>query len=395
MRIEIAEAWDSLLLAQVIRGSVLITQSILRKYIILPSLIIVKNIARMLLFQFPEWSEDLTDWNREMHVKCTYNGREPYELGETKKDSIISNKMIHKSSLQIQSMAWINYSLTEKKIKDLTKRTNTIKNQIQKILIIKEKKNEFLTQEINSSSNKISYQDKIVESAKKFWQIVKRRNIRLIRKFYFFIKFFIEKIYMDILLYIINIPRTNTQLFLESTKKMIENFIHNNEANQERITYVFYKLSQTQVISFYKFKPILQYHGMNEWKNWLRSRYQYDLVQNIWLKLVPRQWRNRVNQHYKRDLYAYGSPFQVNKRKFFNWRILHFCLRNKVDIESWVDTKSNPSNKKGNHFDWMGLNEEILSHPIPNLELWFFPEFVLLYNAYKVKPWIIPIKLLL
>ncbi|KAK8356415.1 hypothetical protein V6Z12_A05G353300 [Gossypium hirsutum] len=25
-------------------------------------------------------------------------------------------------------------------------------------------------------------------------------------------------------------------------------------------------------------------------------------------------------------------------RKFFNWRILDFCLRNKVDIESWVDT---------------------------------------------------------
>ncbi|XP_052880968.1 protein TIC 214-like [Gossypium arboreum] len=286
--------------------------------------------------------------------------------------------MIHKSSLQIQSMAWTNYSLTEKKIKDLTKRTNTIKNQIQKILIIKDKKNEFLTQEINSSSNKISYQDKILESSKKFWQIVKRRNIRLIRKFYFFINFFIEKIYMDILLYIINIPRTNTQLFLESTKKMIENFIHNNEANQERINkttkntthfistiktslsslsnisirnknekafcdlsslsqaYVFYKLSQTQVISFYKFKPILQYHGtslflkneikdyfeergvshsrlrhhyglrqkivwhsgMNEWKNWLRSRYQYDLVQNRWLKLGPGQWRNKVNQHY-------------------------------------------------------------------------------------------------
>nr|YP_010623213.1 hypothetical chloroplast RF1 [Thespesia lampas]WBF97265.1 hypothetical chloroplast RF1 [Thespesia lampas] len=756
MRIEIAEAWDSFLLAQVIRGSVLITQSILRKYILLPSLIIAKNIARMLLFQFPEWSEDLKDWNREMHVKCTYNGvqlsetefpknwltdgiqikilfpfclkpwhrfklqpshkdpmkkkkgqkndfcfltvwgmetelpfgsprkrrsffepilkelkkkinklktkcfialtilkektklfrkasnetkkwitqsilflkgiikelskinpipffglREIYELGETKKDSIISNKMIHKSSRLIQSMAWTNYSLTEKKIKDLTKRTNTIKNQIQKILIIKDKKNEFLTQEINSSSNKISYQDKILESSTKFLQIVKRRNIRLIRKFYFFIKFFIEKIYIDILLYIINIPRTNTQLFLESTKKMIEKFIHNNEANQERINkttkntthfistiktslsslsnvsirnknekafcdlsslsqaYVFYKLSQTQVISFYKFKPILQYHatslflknqikdyfeeqgishsrlrhhyglrhksvwhsGMNEWKNWLRSRYQYDLFQSRWLKLVPGQWRNRVNQHYlaqnkdltkwdsdekerlihyekkndfqansllnqeqkykksnfkkhygydflsyksinyqdKRDPYAYGSPFQVNKReessyhynmdkrkffdtlrdipihnylgegdildamgnfshrKLFNWRILHFCLRNKVDIESWVDTstksnkniktvvnnyqiidkmhlfyftiyqdqESNPSNKKGSPFDWMGLNEEILSRPIPNLELWFFPEFVLLYNAYKVKPWIIPIKLLL
>ena len=73
-RIEIGEAWDRLVVAQVIRGLVLITQSILRKYIILPSLIIVKNIGRILLFQFPEWSEDLRDWKREMHVKCTYNG---------------------------------------------------------------------------------------------------------------------------------------------------------------------------------------------------------------------------------------------------------------------------------------------------------------------------------
>jgi len=40
------------------------------------------------------------------------------------------------------------------------------------------------------------------------------------------------------------------------------------------------------------------------------------------------------------------------------------------------------------------MNEEILSHPISNLELWFFPEFVILYNTYKIKPWVIPIKLL-
>nr|UPX88227.1 hypothetical chloroplast RF1 [Excentrodendron hsienmu] len=756
MRIEIAEAWDSILLAQVIRGSVLITQSILRKYIILPALIISKNIARMLLFQFPEWSEDLKDWNREMHVKCTYNGvqlsetefpknwltdgiqikilfpfclkpwhrfklqpshkdpmkkkkgqnndfcfltvwgmetelpfgsprkrrsffepifkelkkkikklktkcfialtilkertklfrkvsketkkwitqsilflkgiikelskkkpipffglREIYELGETKKDSIIRNKMIHKSSLQTQSMEWTNYSLTEKKIKDLTERTNTIKNQIEKT--IKDKKNEFITKEINISSNKISSQDKILESSKKFWQILKRRNIRLVRKFYFVIKFFIEKIYIGIILDIITISRTNTQLFLESTKQMIEKVIYNTEANQERINkttkntinfistiknslsnigiinknakafcdlsslsqaYVFYKLSQNQVISFYKFKPILQYRGtslflkneikdyfeeqgishsklrhhyglrqkifchsgMNEWKNWLRSHYQYNFFQSRWLRLVPEQWRNRVNQHYmaqnkdltkwdldekerlihyekkndfqansllnqeqkykksnfkkhygydflsyksinyqdKRDSYTYGSQLQVNKReeisisynynmdkrkffdtlgdipihnylgedailyargefshrKFFNWRIIHFCLRNKANIESWVDTstksnkniktavnnyqiidkinkrdlfyltfyqdqESNPSNKKRSPFDWMGMNEEILSRPMLNLELWFFPEFVILYNAYKVKPWIIPIKLLL
>nr|YP_010163268.1 Ycf1 [Podalyria calyptrata]QRI61060.1 Ycf1 [Podalyria calyptrata] len=79
-RIEIAEAWDSIIFAQVIRGFLLITQSFLRKYIILPSLIITKNIARLLLFQFPEWSEDFRDWSREMHIKCTYNG---VQLSET------------------------------------------------------------------------------------------------------------------------------------------------------------------------------------------------------------------------------------------------------------------------------------------------------------------------
>lgn len=43
----------------------------------------------------------------------------------------------------------------------------------------------------------------------------------------------------------------------------------------------------------------------------------------------------------------------------------------------------------------MGMNEEILNRSISNLEPWFFPEFVLLYNTYKMKPWVIPIKLLL
>ena len=61
-RIEIAETWDSIPLAQVIRGSMLITQSTLIKYITLPSLIIAKNIGRILLLQAPEWSEDLLEW---------------------------------------------------------------------------------------------------------------------------------------------------------------------------------------------------------------------------------------------------------------------------------------------------------------------------------------------
>nr|YP_010550690.1 hypothetical chloroplast RF1 [Phyllagathis elliptica]UTM92835.1 hypothetical chloroplast RF1 [Phyllagathis elliptica] len=74
VRIEIAEARDNNLFAQIIRGSSLLIEYFVRKNMLLQSLIIVKNTVRILVFQFPEWSEDFKDWKNEMHIKCTYNG---------------------------------------------------------------------------------------------------------------------------------------------------------------------------------------------------------------------------------------------------------------------------------------------------------------------------------
>nr|YP_009531272.1 hypothetical chloroplast RF1 [Chrysosplenium aureobracteatum]AXY64003.1 hypothetical chloroplast RF1 [Chrysosplenium aureobracteatum] len=698
-RIEIAEAWDSIIFAQIIRGSILVTQSILRRYIILPSLIIAKNMGRMLLFQFPEWSEDLKGWKREMHVKCTYNGVQlsetefpknwlidgiqikilfPFRLkpwhrsklaspylinikikkkdkknddfcfltifgmetelpfgsprkrssffdsifkklrkkmmkwktncfivlieranfvriiskeiktwiikniifiqriikellkinptrffglkevsgsNETKKDKDlrISNNMIYESSSQIKSFDWTNYSLTEKKIKDLTDRANRIRTQIGKIL--KDKK------------NKKGNDAERFESPKTFGPMFKRRNIRLIRKSIFFIKFFFKKIYIYIFLFIINILQINTPLFLESKKKYMGKYIFNIKANQEGIdktnqntinfrkslsnlsknsqnlsslsqAYVFYKLSQIQVNNLDKLRFILQYNGtslfltneikdyfgaqgilhsefqnkkirnfgINQWKTRLRGHYQYNLSKIGWSKLVPGKWRNRINQGWmaqnkdlnKRDSYEkdqiiyykkknyyklpnkkdygydllsyqsisyedtknsfiYVSPLQVNNnqgiscnyntrkyklfdgigdilsnnylgkngivdmdknpdRKYGDWKMIHFCLRNTVDIETWINTNSHKKTKTINgkkiekkglmihqqikpsnqtFFDWMGMNEQIRNRPISNFKLWFFPEFALLYNSYKMKPWFIPIQLLL
>nr|YP_010451016.1 Ycf1 protein [Eleutharrhena macrocarpa]UTV00797.1 Ycf1 protein [Eleutharrhena macrocarpa] len=751
-RIAIAETWDTILFAQAIRGSMLVTQSILRKYIVLPSLIIAKNIGRMLLFQFPEWYEDLKAWNREMHVKCTYNGvqlsekefpknwlidgiqikilfpfrlkpwhksklrshhretikkkgkkanfcfltvwgmetdqpfgsprkqpsffepickefekklrkvkkkcfialrilkerakwflkvskektrwviqtirflkrimkdlakinpillfglREVYESSQNKNENgknliIISNPIIHESSIQIRPMHWTNYLLTEKKITDLADRTTTIRNQIEKIT--KDRKKIFLTLDINISPNKTNLDNIKFESPKNIWQILKRKSTRFIRKWHYFMfmqfLIFIEKTYMDTLFCIINITRINVQPFLES-KKIIDKYNYNDETTQEGIdetntihfistikkslsnisnisnknsqtfcdlsslsqAYVFYKLSQTQVINKYHLKSVLQYQGtslflksiirdclktqeifhsglrhkklhkfgMNDWKSWLRGHYHYqhDLSQTRWSRLVPQKWRNRVNQsflvqnkdsahfdsyekdqliHYQKkndyvvdslpsqkakfkknyrydllshkymnyadnkDSYLYGSPLQRNEvrgipynyntynpeffyvpggvvlsdylreysiidietdkntdRKYFDWRILHFCLRKKSDSEGWNDidigtninqnTKSgtnyyqiidkmdkkdlvylashkqiNSSNQTQNPFDWMGMNEKIFNCHISNLQLWFFPEFVLLYDTYKIQPWIIPINLLL
>nr|YP_010725100.1 Ycf1 protein [Doryanthes palmeri]WDW32313.1 Ycf1 protein [Doryanthes palmeri] len=732
-RIAISEAWDTFIFTQAIRGSMLVTQSFLRKYIILPSLIIAKNMGRILLFQFPEWYKDFKEWNREMHVKCTYNGVqlsetefpqnwltdgiqikilfpfclkpwrrskvrsyhrdqmkkkrkkenfcfltvwgreaelpfgsprkrssffEPickelekkmrkvkknfflvlrvlkerkkwflkvskqktrwgtkivlvinlimkelekvnpiflfklrkvkvYEPNENGKDSKINNKIIHESTIRIRSMNWENenYSLIETKMKDLANKKITIRTQIERIT--KDKKRIVIT-----------CADKRSESQKYIWQILKRNNIRLIRKLHYFMKSFIEKIYIDILLCTIKIPRIHAQLFFESTKKILNKSIYNADTNQEGIdktnqntmnfistikkcfsntnisnnnsniycdlsslsqAYVFYKLSQTQLINKYHLRSVLQYHGtypflrgiikdycttrgifdsksrhnkihksgMNKWKNWLKGHYQYNLSQTKWSQLVPQKWRNRVNQrrtiqnkgsmkldlykkekeklihyvkkndyvvdslmnqkeklkkHYgydllsykyikngdRKDSYIYGSTLQVNEdkkipynfntlkpesfyglvsiaindylekgyiidtdknldRKYFDCRILHFCLRNNIDIETWtnthIDTKINknaktetnnyqkiekkdlfsftihheinPSNQKSVFFDWMGMNQERLYRTISNLEPWFFPEFVLLFDAYKIKPWIIPIKLLI
>nr|AIK20874.1 hypothetical chloroplast RF19 [Lathyrus japonicus] len=73
-RRRVEEDWESILYGLIIRSFVILFQSMFRKYILLPALIITKNIIRMLLFQNPEWSEDFRYWRMEIHLKCNYPG---------------------------------------------------------------------------------------------------------------------------------------------------------------------------------------------------------------------------------------------------------------------------------------------------------------------------------
>nr|QWW92164.1 hypothetical protein [Spruceanthus planifolius] len=74
-RLAIANRWD-FPLAQWGRSWLLIIQSHFRKYFALPLLIILKNITRFFLFQKTEWTEDWFEWNKEIHIRCTYDGTE-------------------------------------------------------------------------------------------------------------------------------------------------------------------------------------------------------------------------------------------------------------------------------------------------------------------------------
>nr|QHN58263.1 hypothetical chloroplast RF1 [Cleisostoma longioperculatum] len=711
-QIEISEAWDTFIFTQVIRSLMLVTQSFLRKYIILPSLIIAKNLFRMLLFQIPEWNEDFKKLNREIHIKCTYNGvqlsetefpqawlidgiqikifypfclkpwrksrarshhrdlkkkkekktnycfltvwgmeaelpfgsprkrpfffepiykelqkrkkkgviqivriinlimkkldkvdrnllfevrkEKVYEPNENKKD--LKRNISSESSVLNQTINWFNYSLIERRMKDLSDKTIQIRNQIEGTA--KEKKKKEIV---------IIYDNKRSGLQKHIWKILKRKNIRLMRKSHYFIKSFIEKIYIDIFLYTITISKINTQLFFESTKKIFNKSIYNNGINKEQEgidernqntmnflftikklfsnidntktsnknsntywnfsslsqAYVFYKISQNQLLNKYQLKPVLQYQGsypffkdnlkdyymihgifnsksrhkqintfvMNEWKNWLKSYYQYDLSKKkkYQLVLVPKEWRNRIDKHrmiqnkesnqldfYKKDqliysmkendyaensfmnkkdkwkkhyrydilsykyislpnLYISESTLEKNgdqeikyhfntskpeffyvlvsipsndslekvekgflidrntnlDRKYFDCRIFPLCFLNNIEnnIEIWTNahigikiqkntkTEINNFNKMEKKdlffptihqeskicnfvFDCMGMNKKrfydndiAFNHDtISNLETWFFPEFVLLFDVYKIQPWIIPIK---
>nr|YP_009775765.1 Ycf1 protein [Leucanthemum vulgare]QJA15991.1 Ycf1 protein [Leucanthemum vulgare] len=504
---DVMEFWENIPYAQKTRSILLLAQSIFRRYIKLPLLIIAKNIVRILLRQSPEWYEDFQDWNKEIYLKCSYNGlqfsktefpknwlidgfqikvlypfhlkpwhgsklrlsdrdrkqqddfdscfltvlgmeteypfgpprktpsffepifkdidykveisnfhfrvqrvlkkitnkqekaflflkqillkgnkiplfipREIYESSETQteKDSIISTQIIHESFSQNKS---IDYSQAKEEIKHRIDRRNTIRNQIE--IMKKNKKN-----------NR--------ESPPQIWKILKRKNIELI------FQFCIEKIYVDIFLCIINMRRISLQLFMESTKKILEKYIDNNEIKKDRINkkkqnkidfispmtikkgfdnlrnskwkphiffdlsylsqkYVFFKLSQTQVIHFNKLRSILQYNGpsffikneikdffgrqgifdskvrhnklsnyeKNPWKNWLRSHYQYDLSQITWSTLVPQKWRNQINQcHMSQndDLekwHSYEKDPLYDYKKKQNWKV--YLLPNKEE----------------------------------------------------------------
>nr|BCG62097.1 hypothetical chloroplast RF1 [Bulbophyllum affine] len=736
-QIEVSEAWDAFIFTQIIRSFMLITQSFLRKYIILPSLIIAKNILRILFLQNTEWDEDFKEWNREIHIKCTYNGvqlsekefpqdwlingiqikilypfclkpwrkskaqshhrdlmkkkekktnfcfltvwgleaelpfgsprkrpsffepiykelqkrkkkvkkkffqvlkslnkinkkiksflkvgkektkgvivqliklimkklkkvnpiflfelrkEKVYEPNENKKYFKRNNKILRESSVLNRTMNWLNYSLIEKRMKDLSDKTIKIRNQIERTAKDKKEKEIVLISD-----------NKELGSQKNIWKILKRKNIRLMRKSHYFIKSFIEKIYTDILLCTITVSKINVQLFFESTKKIFNKSIYNNEINKEQEgidetnqntmnfiltikklfsntdntknsnqnpntywnlsylsqAYVFYKISQNQLLNKSKLRPVLKYkesypffkdnlkdycmiHGifnshnkintyvMNEWKNWLKGHYQYDLSQKKRSPVIPKEWRNRINKHhmiqnkelnqldlYKKyqfiysmnkndyaanpfmsqkdkwkkhyrydilsykyislpNLYISGSTLEINRdqeipyhfniskpesfyvlvsipsndylekgylidrninldRKYFDCRILDLCFLNFInDIEIWTNahigikiqknTKTKikiknlkkmekkglfyptihqeikPFNQKSFFFDCMGMNKERLydtasNHDtISNLETWFFPEFVLLFDVYQIKPWIIPIK---
>nr|YP_009561313.1 hypothetical chloroplast RF19 [Selaginella indica]QAR48677.1 hypothetical chloroplast RF19 [Selaginella indica] len=64
-----------------VRGCLLISQAYIRRNIVLPTLIILKNIGYLVAFQTTDWAEDWKDLRNEIYVGCNYEGAEVASKG--------------------------------------------------------------------------------------------------------------------------------------------------------------------------------------------------------------------------------------------------------------------------------------------------------------------------
>ena len=219
---------------------------------------------------------------------------------------------------------------------------------------------------------------------------------------------FIERIYIDIFLPIINISKISVQILLKSKKRITDKYSYNDETNQNTIhfistikkpisniinknsqifcdfsslsqAYVFYKLSQTQVINKYRLKSLfqyngtipfikdriqnfcgtqgifhsesrhkkLQYFGINTWtwKSWLmgNDHYKCDLSQTRWSRLVPQKWRNRIKQSF---MVQNTNSINLNFDLYEKEQLIHYEKQNNYAVNSLPSQKDKFKNYK-------------------------------------------------
>lgn len=89
---------------QMFRGPSLIAKVYLRRYVILPFLIILKNIARMLLFQKPEFTQDFSELGQESYLYCDVLG--DFDVGTANTEYLHEKeKLFTKSKIKAKKIA--------------------------------------------------------------------------------------------------------------------------------------------------------------------------------------------------------------------------------------------------------------------------------------------------
>nr|QWW92596.1 hypothetical protein [Amphidium sp. 49156] len=357
-RLAIANRWD-FPLAQWGRSWLLIIQSYFRKYVILPILIMSKNSIRLILFQTPEWSEDWNDWNKEIYIKCTYDGTEvsEKELPEQWLRDGLQIKIIYPFSLK----PWHNLQFKTNKDEKIYKNLNYL-NSEEKVLNKLLNNNESFAK--NKNNNKINYSyltawgfetnSPFGDIKKKFsfWKPIRRelrkkwkKNILLKLNTFYFNFFLIKKK--------IIINSSNNELINDKSKKLIEldtrinnnsEFYLSNENNNRNLS---------KKIPFKLSKNIL---SENQIKN------KYEISKNIEklekLKYLKKYKIEKITKKNYFDKIKFSNELKTKNKMFFNnkrktieikQKILKYCKKNIELIKKWpylIKVTFNKINKK-------------------------------------------------
>ncbi|KAI3885617.1 hypothetical protein MKX03_036359 [Papaver bracteatum] len=377
---------------------------------------------------------------------------------ENKKMSLKENQIVHKSSSRIRSMSWTNYSLTEKKIEDMDDRTN--RNINPNDTSCNDKKLEApkvfwrISQRISARLIQKKKRIHVISTKNRALSNISNKNLHHfcapvdLSQAYVFYKFsqtqVINKYHMRSVLHYngTNIETNGWKNWLKSHYNYQYNF-SKITSSQLALKKPRNGVNQSNTISnkastkldSYEQKNLFHYKKQNAYYGYdlLSQKYiNYREGKDSYISLSPLQVKGsrKIPYNYNTNKppicympagiymsHYLGEDCIVDTdkntdRKYFDWQIVSFCLRNKIDIEAWAnmdtETRMDKNTKTGINyysiinqidtkdlsylriffffFDWMGLNEEILNRPISNLHLWFFLELLGLYDTYRIKP---------
>jgi hypothetical protein len=337
-RLAIANRWD-FPLAQWGRSWLLIIQSYFRKYLVLPILIIFKNIIRLILFQTPEWNEDWTEWKKEIYIKCTYDGTEvsEKELPEQWLRDGLQIKIIYPFSLK----PWHNLELKKNKEKN---KLNSLNNK---------KKINYSYLTAWGFQTNAPFGD--IKKKKSFWKPIrkelakkwKKQILLKFNKFYFNILFLKKKMIMHFVnIKLINNKskkiikldtkiNNNSKLNLNHSKNLKKKIISNSSKNilsenqiknKSKILISIKKLEKLKNLKKYKIKKITEKTYFDKIKFSDKLKNQNKVYFDNKKKII--KFRHRIKKYYKKNIEITKKCLYLIKMNFnkINKNILKFYI---------------------------------------------------------------------
>lgn len=356
-RLAIANRWD-FPLAQWGRSWLLIIQSYFRKYLVLPTLIVSKNIIRLILFQTPEWGQDWNDWNKEIYIKCTYDGTEvsEKELPEQWLRDGLQIKIIYPFTLK----PWHNLQFKPNKDQTIYTKLNSLKSKqevLNKLLnnnenFIKKRKKKINYSYLTAWGFETNSPFGDIKKKSSFWKPIRRELIKkwkknvLLKLNTFYFNFFVLKKK-------ITINSINNELINDKSKTLIK---LDNKINNNSEVYLKNKNNQRNLPEQISSKFSKNILSENQIKN------KYEILKNIKklekLKYFKKSKIEKITKKISFDKIEFSNKLKIKDKIYFNkkkkkieikQKLLKYCKKNIELIKKWpylIKKKFNKINKK-------------------------------------------------